>query len=513
MRVSAWSRRDTLRMLSATLLPVSIPSRLLRAETQPIFKTDPFALGVASGYPTDKGIVLWTRLVDETLDETRGNTAIPVTWEIASDERMSHVVRSGIEYATAEWGHSLHVEIQGLKPEREYWYRFHVGGHASRIGRTHTAPAPGTPLDRLRIAVASCQQYESGYYTAYRHMLDDELDLVVHVGDYIYEYQCGGDGAVRGDGSDETRTLADYRARYATYRKDADLQDAHAMYPWLVTWDDHEVANDYSGERSYEQSGAEFLARRTAAYRAYYENMPLPHAAKPVGAHMRLYTQRNYGDLLNIIMLDTRQYRSWLACLEQQGDASCTELFVATRTKLGKQQEAWLSGALKNSRARWNVLAQGTPMMHEDLDPGPGVAYRRDQWDGYPAARQRLLDSLAHSRISNPVVVDGDLHAFQVAGINARANDIASPVLASEFTTTSISSHGFNQRALNERLRINPNLLLADSSQRGYLLMEFARDRTHCDLVTVDTVTERQARRGVMARYVVENGKPGPIVA
>ncbi len=507
--MSDWSRRDALRTLSAVFLSASTPSRLLRADTAPVFKSDPFALGVASGYPTDKGVVLWTRLMDESL----GDTAIPVTWQVASDERMQKIVRQGAELATSEWGHSVHAELQGLQPRREYWYRFLAGGHASRVGRTRTAPAPGARPDRVRIAVASCQKYESGYYTAYRHMLGEELDLVVHTGDYIYEYASRGDDIVRGDGTGETRTLADYRARYATYRMDPDLQAVHAAYPWLVTWDDHEVANDYSGEQSYEQSGLEFLTRRTAAYRAYYENMPLPRGAMPVGPNMRLYTQSSYGDLLGVYMLDTRQYRSWLACLDQEGSAKCAELFAATRTKLGKQQEAWLNEALTGRHARWNLLAQGTPMTHVDLDPGPGVAYRRDQWDGYPAARQRLLDTLATARVSNPVVVDGDIHAFQVANINAQANDITSPVIASEFTTTSISSFGFNQRSLDERLRVNPNILLADSSRRGYLLMDFMRERTHCDLVTVDTISEREARRGVMARYVVENGKPGPIVA
>jgi alkaline phosphatase D len=282
----------------------------------------------------------------------------------------------------------------------------------------------------------------------------------------------------------------------------------------LLTWDDHEITNDYAGGESYSQSGEDFLARRAAAYRAYYEHMPLPSSAKPVGPHMQLYTQCNYGRLLQINMLDSRQYRSPLGCRGPEdtgGNASCASLFDAARTKLGELQEHWLGASLANSRARWNVLAQGTPMAHVDGDPGEGIAYRRDIWDGYPAARQRLLDTLANTKTSNPVVIDGDIHAFQVANINRIANDLSSPVIASEFTTDSITSGGISQARLDQNRSINPNLLYSYSQHRGYLTLEFERDQVRADLVTVESIREQNAGRNLLASFVVENGKPGPV--
>jgi len=514
------SRRDFLRQGTAALLLTAMPARLLHAATALRFSTDPFLLGVASGCPTPDGMVLWTRLLTSHAEPSRDieHAVIPVELEIASDARMRKVVQRSTHHAAPEWAHSIHAEITGLKPGRDYWYRFTAGGMQSRIGRTRTAPARNAKLSNLRIAVACCQKYENGYFVAYRHMVDDNVDLVVHVGDYIYEYESGGGrDAVRGDGSGETRTLDNFRARYALYKSDANLQAAHAMCPWLVTWDDHEVANDYAGNESYEQSGEEFLTRRAAAYRAYYEHMPLRRSAIPVGPHMQLHMQSNYGNLVQIHMLDSRQHRSPLGCrgAEDEGGpgARCASLFANERTKLGQHQEALVNAALSTSKARWNVLAQGTPMAHVDLDPGEGVAYRRDSWDGYPAARQRLLDTLANTNASNPVVIDGDIHAFQVANLNRQANDLTSPVIASEFTTDSITSGGIGQNRLDENRKNNPNILFGDSRQRGYLSLEFTPKQVRADLVTVETIKRPDAARGLLASFVVEDGKPGPVRA
>jgi alkaline phosphatase D len=504
------SRRELLRLLgSAAAL---VPLRLLRAAPELRVADDPFVLGVASGCPTHNGIVLWTRLI--LADALVANDiAIPVHWEIASDASMQQVMQSGTEQATADWAHSIHVEISALQPDREYWYRFTAAGHQSIVGRTRTAPAPGASRKKLRFTVASCQKYENGYYVAYRHMLDDTLDFVVHVGDYIYE-GTGGNDLIRGDGTDEAITLDQYRARYALYKRDADLRAAHAAYPWLVTWDDHEVANDYGGDASLEQSGAEFLLRRAAAYRAYYEHMPLPQRSKPIGSDLALYGQYSFGSLLSIQMLDSRQYRSYRACVNERSDigARCAELYDPQRSKLGMQQEAWLTQSLKKNRARWNVLAQGTPMAHMNLDSGGKRAYSRDAWDGYQAARQRLLDTIATQHVRNPVVIDGDHHAFLVAKLNRQAHRVDTPVLASEFTTTSISSPLYPQPLLDTRRRNNPNLLLADSHRHGYLLMELTNQQLQTQLITVDTVTRTDARRSVLASYIVPNGKPGPII-
>jgi len=276
------ARRQVIQSLSTLAFATVLPPRLLHAATALRFNTDPFLLGVASGYPSSNSVILWTRLITSLEEPHRdiNESVIPVSWEIATDEKMRKVVRKGTEYATPEFAHSIHLELNGLKPEHDYWYRFTAGGKQSQIGRTRTAPAPQTKLRRLRVAVASCQKYENGYYVAYRHMLDDDLDLIVHVGDYMYEYASAvGGNNVRGDGSGETLTLDQYRARHALVKSDPDLRAAHSLCPWLVTWDDHETANDYAGDWSYDLSGEEFLLRRAAAYRAYYEHMPLPRSA------------------------------------------------------------------------------------------------------------------------------------------------------------------------------------------------------------------------------------------
>jgi alkaline phosphatase D len=374
----------------------------------PRFDRDPFTLGVASGYPTDQSVVLWTRLAPSPLEPGGGvpPVIVPVEWEIAADDKMQRIVQRGTYFASPDWAHSVHVEPAGLEPAREYWYRFIAGGYRSPIGRTYTAPRVGAPQARLRIAVASCQQYEHGYYTAYRQMMADNVDLIVHTGDYIYEMSWG-ESKVRAHGSPECYTLEDYRARYALYKSDPHLAAAHASCPWLVTWDDHEVDNDYAGAVSEENDPPElFLARRAAAYRAYYEHMPLPRRAVPSGAHMRLYAQRAFGDLVALHMLDQRQYRSPIACPPpgRRGAwsvSNCPELQDSSRTKLGAAQEEWLFAALGSSRARWNLLAQGTVMAHIDEDPGPGHTYWTDGWNGYPAARDRLVNFLAESTRSS----------------------------------------------------------------------------------------------------------------
>lgn len=474
---------------------------------------------MASGYPTASGMVLWTRLLasNDAEASTIKHAAVPVTVEVASDERMKKVAYRGTHFATAEWAHSVHAEVNSLEPDRDYWYRFTAKGHQSVLGRTRTAPATATNVKHLRIAVASCQKYENGFFVAYRHMLDDDLQLIVHVGDYIYEYASReGRDNVRWDNSGETYTLEDYRARYATYKSDPDLQAAHAACPWLVTWDDHEVTNDYAGESTYGETGEPVLRRRAAAYRAYYEHMPLPSSAVPLGPYMQLYAQRNFGQLVRINMLDSRQFRSPLGCRGAEdtgGAASCKSLFDAARTKLGRQQEDWLDASLARTSARWNVLAQGTPMAHVDGDPGEGIAYRRDVWDGYPAARQRILDTLANANVGNPIVLDGDIHAFQIANINRQANDLSTPIIASEFTTDSVTSGGVSQARLDINRQLNPNLLYNYSGERGYLRLDFTRTHVRADLITVDSIRERDANRSLHASFVVEDGKPGPVRA
>ncbi len=485
------------------------------------FASNPFTLGVASGFPVATSVVLWTRIAPSPLEPGGGVPpgVVPVQWEIATDEKMTKVVRSGTEYATPEWAHSIHAEPVGLEPSRDYWYRFTAGGVQSPIGRTRTAAAFGAGPPRLRLAVVSCQHYEQGYFSAYRHMLADNLDLIVHVGDYIYELSWG-ENLVRRHGAPDTFTLEDYRARYALYKSDPDLAAAHAAYPWLVTWDDHEVANDYAGATSEDDDDPElFLARRAAAYRAYYEHMPLPRHAVPFGPNMRLYAQRSFGDLASIFMLDQRQYRSPEACPRPGRKGSnrvggdCAELEDPSRTMLGTRQEQWLNAALSETRSRWNVLAQGTVMAHIDEDPGPGHRYWTDAWNGYPAARSRLLKSLSDRRVANPVVLSGDIHAFVVSRLNQDARDLASPVVASELVTTAVTSQGMAQKTLDEWRVGNPNLLLASSEARGYMRLDMTRERLLADLVALSSEKDPHSTTRIMKSFAVESGKPGPVPA
>src|SRR5688572_23681428 len=252
----------------------------------------PFALGVASGYPSASGVTLWTRITGELPP-----AAIPVRWEIAADEGFRRLVRSGEALAEPAWAHSVHVQVGGLEPARWYWYRFSTSEAQSRTGRTRTAPSPSDVSAQFRFAFASCQQYEQGYYGVYRHIVADEPELIAFLGDYIYESSWGRDH-VRSHNSPEPSSLEDYRARHALYRSDPDLQEAHAACPWIVTWDDHEVDNDYADDRPEDgMDRASFLLRRAAAYRAYYEHMPLPPRMQPQGPRMQIYSRLDWGSL------------------------------------------------------------------------------------------------------------------------------------------------------------------------------------------------------------------------
>jgi alkaline phosphatase D len=507
------------KFLSASLAVTGaalLPSRQARPDESFRFSKSPFTLGVASGYPTPDGMVLWTRLAPSPLEPGGGMPpeVIPVDWAIATDEHMHTVVQHGTDYATPEWSHSIHVEPSGLDPGRDYWYRFESGGDRSPIGRTRTAPTYGAPLDRLKLGLVCCQHYEQGYYTAYRHMLADNLDLVVHVGDYIYE----GNSVkkVRHHNMPVAFTLDDYRARHALYRTDKDLANAHAATPWLLIWDDHDVANDYANDVSEEDDDPQlFLARRAAAYQAYYEHMPLPRWAVPSGPAMRLYATRAFGDLASIVLLDQRQYRAPEACppLGRAGghrvdESKCPELDDPNRTMLGGRQEAWVQGQLASSQTRWNLLAQGTLMGHNNEAPLPEHRYWTDAWNGYPAARERLMKFLSEKHISNPVVLSGDIHAFVVSGLHLKAADLDSPLVAPEFVASSITSDSVPESYFESARKNNPNLLTATGEHRGYVRLDITKDALHADLITIDTVKEPDSGRNTLVSYIVEAGKP-----
>ena len=510
------SRREFLRA-TAGLAVAAAPWPSLLA--QPRFAFDPFTLGVASGYPTAEDVVLWTRLAPEPLKGGgMPRAGIKVEWEVAADEAFRGVVRKGTEIAAPQWGHSVHAEVAGLEPARHYYYRFHAGGATSPVGRTRTAPVPGVAPDRLRFAFASCQHYEQGWYCAYRHMAAEDLDLVIHLGDYIYESSWGRNHVRKHDtGAEEPITLEEYRNRHALYKSDPDLRAAHAAFPWLVTWDDHEVSNDYAADQSqYRDLSAAFLRRRAAAYQAYYEHMPLPRRMQPAGRDMKIYTHADFGALVRFHVLDDRQYRTAQVCPRPgRGGGNvvrttdCPELFDPARTMLGAVQEGWLDESLMRSRARWNVIAQQTLMTRIDRTPGPGESFWTDGWDGYPVARARLVKSLSHPQVANPVVIGGDVHTFVVADIKADYDDPKAPVLATEFTGTSITSQGPGPKILEAWRAENPNVRFGNGSLRGYTTIELSPARCTARLRSVRSVSDRDSPVSTLATFVVEDGRRG----
>jgi len=499
---------------SAALAAAGVAVPLARVLAQPRFADYPFTLGVASGYPQPDGVALWTRLAPRPLEGGgMPAQAVEIGWEVAEDEGFRAIVRRGAALADPRFAHSVHAEVAGLAPGRWYWYRFHAGRAVSPTGRTRTAPLAGAPVDRLRFAVACCQQYEQGYYAAYRHMAADELDLVVHLGDYIYESSWGRNH-VRRHEADEPITLIEYRNRYARYKTDADLQAAHAAFPWLVTWDDHEVDNDYAGSHSQDRDDpALFLKRRAAAYQAYYEHMPLPAWARPRGLDMQLYTRASFGGLAQFHVLDGRQYRAPQPCPRPgRGGGNIVDLCperVAPRTLLGTAQEQWLRDGLSASRARWTVIAQPTLMAQLDRTPGEGASFRTDGWDGYPDARARILRDVAGSRAANPLVIGGDVHMAVVADLKADFDDPRAPVVATELVATSISSHGPARVRTDEWQQENPHIKYANGTRRGYTAIELSEKRAIARMRTLDDVKDPQSGIRTTVTYAVEDGQPG----
>ncbi len=514
---SEMTRRAFLGSASALAALPWLSSRSEAALRRPSFSSDPFTLGVTSGDPTSNGVVLWTRLAPSPLEPGGGVApeTYEVQWEIASDEAFKNVVRRGTAAATPQLGHSVHVEANGLAPDRWYWYRFRAGDALSRVGRTRTLPVAESDPDALRFAFASCQHYEQGLFTAYEHMAKDELDLVIHLGDYIYEY-AGAEDKVRKHLGNEITTLDDYRVRHAQYRSDPHLQAAHAHCPWLVTWDDHEVDNNYANDISEEKDvdPATLLARRANGYQAYYEMMPLRRRSIPRGPHMRLYRKASYGRLAEILLLDTRQYRT-----DQPNDDKYSELnddaMNPRNTLMGAEQSGWLRASLLESTASWNLLAQQVMMGMVDVHPGSERRYSMDQWPGYSHERIELVKFLAERRVPNPVVITGDIHANWVNDL--RVNDLKTetPVVATEFVGTSISTGGNgtptpkNQDAL---LAENPCVKF-HNTQRGYVRCTVKAGSWRSDYIVVEDVTKPGAPALNRGTFVVEAGKPGALPA
>lgn len=470
-----------------------------------------FELGIASGRPRATGMVLWTRLTGPTLPER-----VDVRWELARDERFTDIAARGNEVAVAADAHSVHAEPAGLEPAHRYWYRFEALGQRSATGRTQTAPAPDAAVS-LRFAIASCQRYDHGQYAAWRHMAGEDLDLVLFLGDYIYEY-ASPPGALRAHVGGPVRTLEQYRARYAQYKSDPALQAAHAAFPWLAVWDDHEVDNDYAGLQGQALQG-DFAAQRAAAYQAYWEHMPFPKAARPKGPDMRIVDRLDWGRLARIHALDDRQYRDPQACPRPGRGGSntvrlkdCPDLLDPRRSLLGMEQERWLADGWSLDRP-WNLLAQQTLMARFSWGAGDDARYWTDGWDGYAPSRNRLLQGVRDRRVPGVVALGGDVHANYVADLKADYDDERSPVVASEFCGTSISSQGAPQARLDRLRGYNPHLHWARSDQRGYVQLRIARESLVAQLQVVQDVRDPQSPVGTAAEFAVAAQRPGVRVA
>jgi len=475
----------------------------------PRFPDNPFTLGVASGDPLPDGVVLWTRLAPDPLapDGLGGMRPVqlPVAWQVATDPAFANVVKAGNEQAVPELGHSVHAEVSGLQPGRDYYYRFRAGNQVSPVGRTRTAPAVGSTPDQVRFALASCQSWAGGRYAAYRAMAEEDLDLVVHVGDYTYE------------GRDD-ETLADFRINHAKYKTSADLQAAHAAFAFVLTFDDHEVENNWAGNISQPDNEASneparFARLRANAFQAYYEHLPLRRPQRPTGAQILMHRRLDYGRLASFHVLDTRQYRS----------DQLTEAFPAgpvhpdvndpSRTLMGGQQERWLFDGLASSRTRWNVVAQQTIMAEVDYDASEAVSVNHDQWDGYAVSRTRFLSFLDRQRPANPVVLSGDWHS---AWVNDLRTDFSRPdteVLATEFVGTSISSGCGWAAAVKSARPNNPHVKYLNPDRRGYTRCTVTPGAWTSDYRVLPSATDPAAPAVTDSSWVVEDGRPGAVPA
>ncbi|MBV6811262.1 alkaline phosphatase D family protein [Xanthomonas campestris pv. pennamericanum] len=518
------SRRRIL-IAGASLAAAGLLSPFARASGS----ADPFTLGVAAGDPLADGFVLWTRLAPRPLDpDGRGGlrAAVPVRWQVASDPQMRTIVRQDETIASPVWGHAVHVELTGLAADRPYWYCFQALGARSPIGTARTLPAAHRTPDAARFGFVSCSHWELGYFSAYRHLAAEQPDLVFFLGDYIYEYSNHGEAAhkiVRPHGSGECLDLAGYRNRYALYRTDPDLQALHAGSACVATWDDHEVQNDYANRWSQDPSIPvdTFLARRAAAYRAFYEHFPLRARHRPHGADMRIYRSFDYGQLARFYVLDGRQYRSEQPCPQANGwrgghvvADSCRQRTDPQRTMLGWEQERWLHGGFAQSPARWNVIAQDllvAPMRQAGRDGV--VGHWTDGWDGYPATRERMLDAIANTRLRNPVFWGGDIHSYWVTDLKADPADDASATLATEFVGTSITSDGQSNDELHATMAANPHVHYVDGQTRGYVSVTLTPGQMETRLQGISDRRDRNATVSTTKRFVVEDGRPGAVEA
>lgn len=483
--------------------------------------TEVFTLGVASGEPLPTSVVLWTRLAPKPLEAGGGMPPQPVAvqWELAHDRRFGQIFQRGEAIAEPARAHSVHVEVDGLQGGRQYFYRFIAAGQTSAVGRTRTAPEPRSEPARLRIALASCQHYEMGAYTAHREIATSDVDFVLFVGDYIYETTADTRLRLRRHDIDLENhyTLDNYRRHYGTYKQDPDLQACHAAHPWLMTWDDHEVINDYDGDQGYIQPREAFLQVRARAYQAYFEHTPISPRRAPVGPGAMMHTRYSWGRLADLWLLDTRQFRSPPACTDPLHSPyggrllwRCDATADESRSMLGSLQERWLADTLAASRGAWRLIAQSTQMSQAAFDTPLGRMQYADGWDAFPAARDRLMAAIAQPRVPDVVCLGGDVHRHVAANLRLHPTDLESAIIASEFVTSSITTHGLSEFLTNRIKAANPDLLHVRSDERGYALLDVTPEALRCDFRATLHPVRADSRFRTQASYVVERGTAGP---
>ncbi|MEQ8841884.1 MAG: alkaline phosphatase D family protein [Acidimicrobiales bacterium] len=463
----------------------------------PEFANDPFPFGVASGDPLPDAVVIWTRLAVDPMAPGAGIDLeqVPVRWEIGPDGDVS--VADGEFVTNTAHGHSVHVDVTGLEPSTDYWYRFHVGDHTV-AGMTRTAPAPGASVDSVRLAVASCMAWKSGRFTPLTHLTQEGADAVIFVGDYIYELESG---TFRDHGLPVPYSLDEYRSYYAVARLEPELAECHGNVPWIVMWDDHEVEDNYAG---WEPGGigslldptaaASFRDRRIAAYQAWWEFMPV-RTGPPVDGELTVYRDFAFGDLVHLALVDDRQYRSPIVQGEGNGNLprpfgggpQLDGAFDESRTMLGVEQEEWLAGQFDND-ARWTIVAQQTIMAEVNRAPDdPTKGFSMDAWDGYVAPRERLLGAARDAGVENLVVLGGDIHTSAVADLHVSYHDPDSPMVGTEFVAPSITSLELLLPEFVEGSRRNEHIHLYETEHRGYLVVDITADDLTTHFRWVDT--------------------------
>lgn len=503
-------RRDVLIGLSGAGLVSALPKRLL---SQPVFAADPFTLGVASGSPTPYGMTLWTRLAPSPLEPAGGldPVALPVRWELAADEGLQQTIASGTAIARPELAHSVRVQVGGLEPGRHYWYRFTAGDAQSMTGRTKTLPDPYQPLSELRFATASCQHFEQGLFVAYDHMIADDVDFIIHLGDYIY-------GVSRGDFRDhvdkeEPETLEQHRRRHAQYKTDPSLQRAHASFPFFTVLDNHDALKDVDLDPTA-------LAKRAAAYQAWFEHMPMAGGYTPGGASIHTHAAADFGDLLRLTILDTRQFRDNEDICRDLADPdfgftiyrpACDPVEEASRSMLGAAQEAWVAHQFRTSEQRWNALASTVLFSPFAMHRNNDIYRYESSWDYFPANRRRVIQAMQAAQLANPMVLSADIHSNWAIDIKADPDDPESATIGTEMLATSIAS-GWPpplDDPMRHNLANNPHVHHYEGAERGYLLHHVTPSTWTTEMRVVDDITTSDAKISTQARFVVEDGRPG----